>query len=336
MKEIFVFGAGASHASAGTPLGKDLVWKYIQVEEDRDRLEDLFCFVRSKPELKKYVVPLRRMLNTGYLEVLQVDKEHNIDELMKDLHKEVNSESVRLIKRLAVKHIVESRNGRGNALYREFGKRMSGKSASDVCIISLNFDCWLREEFKENNVYKKVCFDYLLKFQNIDPSRKFYKNNQGRGIPLIKLNGSMDWAFNRKTEKIKLLHRDIRATDYFSEEKQDDGVEPHIFLPYQQKDELMKPLWERAKKELRGAEKITIIGYSFPCYDKDIIKLFVENVGSGVKLEVVDYVDDRERPQRKEKRRNEIQDRYKEEKLFFKNDIKFNFDGFERYMDAMQ
>ena len=29
MKHVYVFGAGASAASAKTPLGKDLVWNYL-------------------------------------------------------------------------------------------------------------------------------------------------------------------------------------------------------------------------------------------------------------------------------------------------------------------
>ena len=30
MKELFVFGAGASHASGRTPLGKNLIWDYFE------------------------------------------------------------------------------------------------------------------------------------------------------------------------------------------------------------------------------------------------------------------------------------------------------------------
>ena len=47
-KEVFVFGAGASHASRGTPLGKDLIWKYesdcaglYRMEGDKPAADDL-------------------------------------------------------------------------------------------------------------------------------------------------------------------------------------------------------------------------------------------------------------------------------------------------------
>jgi len=52
MKEIFVLGAGAPHASAGTSLGKDLVWRYYQAcsglddskEEEKKRFEILLLY----------------------------------------------------------------------------------------------------------------------------------------------------------------------------------------------------------------------------------------------------------------------------------------------------
>jgi len=47
-KEIFVFGAGASHASGHMPLGRDLVWMYYptcsglyRIENGRPAKEDL-------------------------------------------------------------------------------------------------------------------------------------------------------------------------------------------------------------------------------------------------------------------------------------------------------
>lgn len=332
MKEVFILGAGASHASAGTPLGKDLVWKIppLVEEEEKKYIEDLLRFVQSIPKLPKFILQVQRMLKTGYLESQEIDKEYYIDELMKDLQTEDNSESIKLIKRLTVTHIVESRNGEGNYLYRKFGEYLAGRLVSNICVFSFNFDCWLREDIKN-----KTCFDYLINFkdEDIDSSREFYKSNRGKSIPLIKLNGSIDWAFNSRTEKIKLLHRNIcPEKDYYSKEKQAEGIEPYIFLPHQQKGELMKPLWERAKKELRGAEKITIIGYSFPCCDKDVIELFVENVNPKAKWEVVDH---EKNPKRKEEKEIEIRNKYKE--WFPKiQEPTINVYGFAEYVRLME
>lgn len=334
MKQVFVLGAGASHASAGTPLGKDLVWKIppLSEEEEKRYIKNLLLFVQSIPKLSKYIPQVQRMLETGYLESQEIDKEYYIDELMEDLQTEDSSESIKLIKRLTVMHIVESRNGKGNSLYRKFGEYLAGRLVSEVTVISFNFDCWLREDIKN-----KTCFDYLIDFkdEDIDSSREFYKSNRGESIPLIKLNGSIDWAFNSRTEKIKLLHRDIcPEKDYYSMEKQVEGIEPYIFLPHQQKGELMKPLWDRAEKELRGADKITIIGYSFPAYDrKEVFELF-KNIDSKAKWEVVDH---EKNPKHKVERKIEIQNKYKE--WFPKIQefaINVNVDGFAEYVRLME
>lgn len=333
MKEIFVLGAGASHASAGTPLGKDLVWRYYQEcsgiddsEKDKRHFESLLSFLKTKPEFKEYHDSLKEMMDTQYIWELNVDKRHYVDELMEDLQKRNNYNTIKLIKELTVKHITESSNGKGNQLYRELGHLLSKKSASEVCVISLNFDCWLSEDIK-----KKVRFDYLLKFDEIDTSREFYKANQGTGIPLIKLNGSLDWAFNPTTKKIKLLHKNIRPdTDYYNGASSDGKAEPYIFLPHQDKDELIKPLWDRAKTELKQASKATIIGYSFPDCDKDMIELFRfrENVAPAIALEVVDLA-------RSSNEQEGIKTKYK--KLFPNiTEVKFCFNGFEGYLEQLK
>lgn len=343
MKEIFVLGAGASHASGGTPLGKDLVWRYYQdcslfyqmgsdgkpisdsIAEDKKYFMDLQKFLCSRQELEKYCDSLKEMMRTGYIWDFNVGKRYYIDELMKDLQKGNNDDVIKLIKQLTVKHITESRNGRGNELYREFGKYLAGRSALDVSVISINFDCLLHEEFKNNNVYREVYFDYLMDFNNIAHSRKSY--NKKNGIPLLKLNGSLDWAYNLQTNTIQLLHWFIRPDVYYSN---NNGMEPYIFLPHQTKDKSMQILWDRAKTELKQASKVTIIGYSFPDYDVDIIKLFQENITSAIELEVVDLG-------RSLNEQKEIKAKY--EKLFPNIDIakvKFCFDGFEGYLNKVK
>jgi len=324
MKEIFILGAGASHASAGTPLGRDLVWRYYQdcsglydsKEDEKKHFKTLLSFLETEPEFKKYCESVEEMMNTQYIWELNVAKRYYVDELMKDLLKKNNDDAIKLIKRLTVEHITESGNGKGNQLYKDFGQFLSEKSTSEVCVISLNFDCWLCEDIK-----KDIRFDYLLDFDDIDKSREFYKENQGTSISLIKLNGSIDWESNSTTGKIKLSHKQIRPNDYYSGVE----VEPFIFLPHQQKGVLMKPLWDRAKRELKQAFKLTIIGYSFPDYDEDIKRLLQESIDSRVELEVVDlaqYLN----------KQGEIKIKYKK---LFPNiaNVKFCFDGFQKYLE---
>lgn len=339
MKEVFVLGAGASHVSAGTPLGKDLVWGEIPPlawEEESKYIKELLSLIKkllplaqSDPTLSKYIPQLqalqRKLLRIQSSGCLESIKFFTIDDLMKDLQnlqKEKNEKIIEKIKKLAIKHIAESRNGKGNQLYRGFSQLLSKKSVSEVCVISFNFDCWLCEDIK-----RERRFDYLLNFDEIDTSRKFYKENQGRGIPLIKWNGSLDWAFDPINKKMKLLHRNIQPeTDYYNQANSlNEKVEPYIFLPHQTKDEVTKILRDRAEIELKQASKVTVIGYSFPDCDKeDALKLFQENIESGVEMKVVDFAPNLNK-------QNEIQNKYK--KLFpHIINVKFDFDGFQGYM----
>ena len=101
MKELFVFGAGASHASTnqGTPLGKDLLWTYYpdcvlfpliendkptndSVSEELKCFEDLFLFLRSRPEFIKYVNQLERNVKDGMISYFNVEKKYYVDELI--------------------------------------------------------------------------------------------------------------------------------------------------------------------------------------------------------------------------------------------------------------
>lgn len=342
MKEVFVLGAGASHASAETPLGKDLVWKIPSlVEEEEQRyLKDLLRLVQLIPKLSKYIPQVKRMLKTGYLESIKIDKEDYIDELMEDLQKEGGSESAKgmtqgsikeskkLIKRLTITQIVKS--SRGNELYRKFGEYLAERSASEVSVISFNFDCLLREEFRQNNHFRKVYFDYLLEFDSIAKNRKRY--NEKDGIPLIKLHGSLDWAFNPKTDTIELRYWRIQPDTYYFDNSE---IEPYIFLPHQQRGSRAEVLWNGAKEELSHADKITIIGYSFPAYDQeDVFELF-KNVNSKATWEVIDSYE--KGRQDKGERENEIRNKYNS--LFPEipeSKLHVNVEGFEEYVKLME
>ena len=330
MKEVFIFGAGASHASAKTPLGQDLVWTYFSdcfefnVESNRKKFGSLLNFFQSNPKWKEYADELKRCINASTNQIFNVDKKYYVDELMNDLQKKGDKESIKLIKRLTFEHIAETANEpktKGLSLYQQFAQSLTERSPSEVSVVSFNFDCLLHEEFKVTNVYRPVYFDYIIPFNSVNSGRSYY--NRQKGIPLIKLHGSLDWAFNSEKKQIHLLHWLIKPeTHYLNNDKE----EPYIFLPYQQVDELIKPLRNQAKEELKKADTITIIGYSFPdCDEEEIIDLF-QNVNPKAEWEVINYVEDFDL-----EKRNKTQDRYKKFLSSFKS-VKFNFDGFESYI----
>ena len=153
---------------------------------------------------------------------------------------------------------------------------------------SFNFDCLLHEDRKSG-----IFFDYLLNFHAITKTREL-SYLKGKGILLIKLHGSVDWGFNPKTNEINLDYLPVRIDKYYSADGSPRSVEePYIFLPHQTTHGTIDQLWERARGELKQADKIVVIGYSFPDYDKKVIELFQENVGSEVKWEVIDSYEER-------------------------------------------
>lgn len=289
------------------------------IKEELKNFSGLDHFLRSRPEFLKYAYQFKRNVNDGMISVFDVEKRYYVDELMNELQKSRDYASINLVKRLVTKHIAESSPGRGENLYEKFVQSLFGKSSSEVAVISFNFDCWLHEDLKRG-----IYFDYLLDFKTVR-NRGHYE--KGQGIPLIKPNGSLDWAGDPQTGEKHLFFWYVRPETYYlrhEEQNNFEMVEPCIFLPHQTKDKSMEALWKMAKAELKQADKIIIIGYSFPDYDTDVIKLFQESIGCGIELEVVDLAPG-------SNKQNEIQNKYNR---FFPDiaNVKFNFDGFQGYM----
>lgn len=345
-KEVFVFGAGASYASGGTPLGKDLAWDYYEncsglyrIENGKPAKGDLeeknieFINYGKFLQLADKVFPgidtynkWQKAMQEGEMLLFpsQIDKKYYVDEMTKILQGEEDSEGVELLRQLTLEHIGKASIGSSNALYKGFVKKLFGKPTESVSIISFNFDCLLHEDFM-NEVY----FDYLVGFDMIDENRGYNKQN---GIHLIKLNGSLDWAICQKCSKIKLLfpHVGKHSYDnlYCGMGKNCDGkLKPFIFLPHEKKNELIDSLWVKAREVLKQATKITVIGYSFPYYDEEVINLFKECMDKDVELIIVDYV-------KNEEEKENIETNYNRLKKTFspRTDIRLCLDGFKGYM----
>jgi hypothetical protein len=100
-------------------------------------------------------------------------------------------------------------------------------------------------------------------------------------------------------------------------------------MPHQEYGEKIQRLWDSANAELKQAEKITVIGYSFPEYDHKVIALFRDSVQRNVKIEVIDYCESEDHIPL---RTSQIRKRYSA--MFPGLDgIEIMMDGFDGYME---
>lgn len=346
MKEVFVLGAGASAASANTPLGKDLVWNYhidchlmVPIEngipdltEENEDFSNFSKFLDLAASIyPKFKSLPKKWANRGeevfYL-YSSVEKKHYIDEMLETLQRQENTKDAELIRRLIFEHIVESSIGSRNDLYLGFIRRiLKNRLPQDVAIISLNFDYMLHEDWKSN-----VYFDYILEFDWVDANRnRIYARRDP--IKLIKLNGSLDWGICPTCNRLHLyfpnMFRDFYDNKYCTGEC-DGTIQPFIVIPHEKYGEKIDSLWGAAKNELLEANKVTIIGYSFPEYDNRIIDLFRSSIGANVKLEVINHCEGEEDRDRKT---TAIKKKYNHLFPILKKEIDICLDGFRGYTD---
>lgn len=293
--QLFVFGAGASHASGNTPLGKDLVWDWYAdcstfpvigpngkpvaeaVEEDSKEFENFgeFLLIAQKryPALSNVYAQWQQAMREGEHLILNIVKPYQIDEIMEFLTRENGSSlHVKLIRKIAAAHIIGASDIHTNSFYQKFTKSLKNKSRDEVAIISFNFDCLLRDDLDE-----KIYFDHIFRFEQIHPGRCFYR--PGQGIPLLKLHGSLDWCYEPSSESLTLLPAEWHKSY---------GGEPFIFLPHEIRHRKIEELWAAATMLVGKADKITFVGYSLPDYDKDVQNLFRTHIRSGTEIVVID------------------------------------------------
>jgi len=348
MKEVFILGAGASKASGCTPLGNELVWDYYadctklktynrngkpDLSKDDEEFRHYKQFLnlveihypelREKGILKKYIERGDRLYHAPF----SLQKEYYVDEILRVIILRNDFEGTELIRNLIYEHIVRSGIKKSNNEYNIFEQKiLQNRILGEVSIISLNFDFLLREDFRE-----AISFDYVIQFDYIDKNRQdqYKKNNP---IPLIKLNGSLDWGICKICDRLSLFFAP-RGKDFYLNKTCDIGcgrqIQPFIIIPHEKYREKIDELWNKAKMIISQAKKITVIGYSFPEYDTKVISLFRESMRADVEFDVVDYCQSNKN---KEDEIHTFRKRYREMFQKLKKEVKINLDGFREYL----
>ena len=295
MKHVYVFGAGASTASANTPLGRDLVWNYHldcglvvpinsgvpDLSEENENFKNFRNLPKEWDSRGEYTFDLYD----------RIEKKHYVDELLEILYRNGRKLGIELVRKLIFEHLVESSIGSQNLLYKKFvSEILKNDSKRQVSIISFNFDFLLHED-SQNGVY----FDYMLNFDWIDSNRQRYAHTNP--IKLIKLNGSLDWGICPSCNRLYLYFPHMFKHSYDDKKcslKCDEHIQPFIVIPHEKYRSIIEPLWALAAKELKHADNVTIIGYSFPEYDKKVIDLFSSSLAPHAKLQVVNRCERKE------------------------------------------
>ena len=343
MKEIFVFGAGASFDSAGIPLGQDLAWRYYYNCSDMHEIGDngpildketaefknfrhfLELSEITYPELKGIADTWEKdrresIMNTPFPSWPSYgSKKYCVDHFAEVLIRQSDFVGVELLRQIVLEHITGAGNGSmENLLYLKFMTYQLKRIGPDFSIICFNFDTQLMLENNRNG----FPFDYIIQFDKKTPFSSLTENK----IPVFKLHGSLDWAFCPVCKKIEWLQPWVSKHMYENisckmSSNCSGSLKPFIFLPHESmSDDLMAFLRNETAKKLREADKITIIGYSFPYYDTKELDLFIKNIKSSILLEVVDILPE-----------EEILNKYK--RMFPGiNNIKVFSNGFSGYM----
>ncbi len=110
-----------------------------------------------------------------------------------------------------------------------------------------------------------------------------------------------------------------------------EKLKPFIFLPHEEKNGPFSILRDKAREVLKQASKITVIGYSFPSYDKDVISLFKEYTNNDVILEIVDYAEDADKNNKEKEIRGWLKNIFQ-----LKKDMEILLCGFGGYIKETQ
>lgn len=255
-------------------------------------------------------------------------KKYYIDEILAEIMQRDDFKSQHIVRRVIFEHIIGASYRRNYNLYKQFTNNiLRNRSKDDVTIISFNFDALLQLSV-EPRLEEGVYFDYMLNFDFLN--REYYKHVPNNCFPLIKLHGSLDWGICRKCGKTTLNFYYPHVQNFTGCSDCKTEYEPFIVVPHEKiEDKRIKQLWDRAGEEIKLADKITVIGYSFPEYDTNSIKLFRDNITDGTLIEVVDY-------KVSEKDKNKVISHYKKQlgDTIYKK-ASFNFDGFEKFLSNL-
>jgi len=278
-RRVFFLGAGASKAEGGL-LTNELLLESLEnpdVEQSfvsvvRRFLNELFRVPEGSLEKLPQFEELLTLVDVALLKHEEFSEYWDNTRLMK-----LREALVYCIAR-TLKLKLQSRPETPIPEYhRQFIQNIFGNSGNtnrsrieyENSFISLNYDILL--DYALMDLYSRWNIDYGIDFRN------FHGPRQGRGIKLLKLHGSLNWAFCPVCNSMKLSLEGKIADRIITEripcERDGATQRPLIIPPTWLKvydNAHLTRIWLEAEHVLRNAEAVFFIGYSIPESDVHI------------------------------------------------------------------
>ncbi len=159
------------------------------------------------------------------------------------------------------------------------------KSNKKACLISLNYDPILDHALTDLTREKRGTWSYGITFNGgIDDNFPSYSPKDSSRIYLLKLHGSLNWRKCKTCNALRLYYFKnynvrISLPSCQSCNATPTEVEPVLVAPTPVKTfpKALEEAWDKAAECLRQAQNLTVIGYSFPAFDKRSRDLFLRN-----------------------------------------------------------
>lgn len=157
------------------------------------------------------------------------------------------------------------------------------------CFVTFNYDLLLDKAVSINN--HRILGDYNLPFRTVSNFSSYNRIREGgrrKGdVDILKLHGSLNWARCLNCYDLHLaFHHQYERIPTLTCEGCGSKVAPVLIPPILRKDIAgygIESLWVKAQDHLSLADRIIIVGYSFPDADIESKWLFKRAVAMGVK-----------------------------------------------------
>ena len=160
------------------------------------------------------------------------------------------------------------------------------KSGQEACLISFNYDLLLDRALTNAARHATSTWSYAVPF---DAGVEQFPSNRDSADPtifLLKLHGSLNWGRCQKCNSLRLWAYNTYDNIFRKTwpnckncSEISTGFEPVLVAPTPAKriPNALDIAWNTAANCLQKTEKLTVIGYSFPAFDRESRRLFLKN-----------------------------------------------------------